>query len=280
MIKYLGIITAVVLACSAFAQPESSGQSQIQMPEIQAPAKPAPDQQTGLMSGNKPFSLTTDVNGELMYNFNESNELESITAKKGVVFTSEDMTLNSDQLDYKTLTSELVAAGKKVVVRQGEVIATCQLFKYFPNDQHSELSGNPVLYNKSKDGKVSTTVGDKINIFRVNGKPQVKVIGGPGRGPRLSSSGSNQPGVSESAKLIVTEPAAPGASPSGVVSGSSAAPEQAQPAPSNGSSTNILSVPDISSPNAPAQSAPKSNRIDTNNPADLQSFAGKKKQQQ
>src|SRR5881394_4038942 len=122
----------------ALAQDATSGQSvpsgestpaDSQMPNIQAPARPPEGQQTGLMSGNKPFSLTTDPSGELIYNFDDQNNLDTIVAKKGVVFWSEDMTINSDQLDYKAKDSRMIATGDKVIVRQGDVIATCQLFK-------------------------------------------------------------------------------------------------------------------------------------------------------
>ena len=151
------VLTGILIASAslAFAQPASNettgpariatGVDPVEVPQIEAPHRPAQEEQTGLMKGDRPFSLTTDPSGELLYNFNEDNELESVTAKKGVVFTSEDMTLNADQLDYKAETSALVATGRKVIVRQGEMIATCQLFKYFPDTQKSELSGTPIV---------------------------------------------------------------------------------------------------------------------------------------
>lgn len=289
MLKYIVLTGIVALAGLGWSQPapvsgesEVSGQSQVQMPEIGAPARPSEEEATGLMSGNKPFSLTTDVNGELMYNFDENNELESIRAKRGVVFTSEDMTLNADDLTYKTQTSELVASGKKVVVRQGDVIATCQLFKYFPTDQHSELSGTPILYNKSKDGKVSTTAGEKITIHTVNGRAQVKVLGGGGSAPRLSSSGTNPPApTGGNARLTVSEPAPGAGAAPGTVSGASQAPAATAAPEAAGSQTGsgFLAVPSLSGPQEKQpSSAPKSNRIDPNNPADVESFTGKKKQ--
>lgn len=274
--KFWLIACCLALGASAFAQaPATSGQSEVQMPEIAAPSRPSPDEATGLMSGDKPFSLTTDPSGELMYNFDDNRELESITAKRGVVFTSEDMTLNSDQLDYNTQTSELVASGERVVVRQGEVVATCKLFKYYPNDQHSELSGNPILYNKTRDGKVHTTAGEKIMIYTVNGKPSVKVMGGKSA-PRISSSGQTPVLADSNAKLTVTDQGVIGA-PSGALSGSSVAPAPvATQTPSGSGSRGGLSLPSLSGPqDKEKQSAPKSNRIDPNNPADVESFTGK-----
>jgi hypothetical protein len=193
------------------------------VPDIAAPAAPSAGEQAGIMSGNKPFSLTTDTDGELLYNFNDANELDSITAKKGVVFSSEDMSLKADQLDFSASKSELIATGERVVVRMGETIATCQLFKYFAETQRSELTGNPLLYSKSKDGKTNTTSGDKIEITTVNGKAQVKVIGGGRRGPVLRNLGAESvaaPGLAPAspnngAQMTMTQGAAGGAGHAG-----------------------------------------------------------------
>jgi hypothetical protein len=182
LFRYLGLATFAVslnVWCQTSVPPES-------VPQIQAPRKPSPEEQTGLLSGNKPFSLTTDPDGEFVYKFNEDNELESLEAKKGVVFTSEDMTLNADRLDYKAIKGELTATGKRVIVRQGDLIITCKLFKYYPDRQHSEFLGNAVVYNKTKDGKVQTTAADKITVDIVDGKAQMKVQGGGKVRPKMS----------------------------------------------------------------------------------------------
>jgi hypothetical protein len=176
----------MLFAFCSFAQQDTTGQGEAQMPEIAAPGKPAPEEQTGIMSGNKPFSLTTDPDGEFVYKFNEDNELDALEAKKGVIFTSEDMTLNADKLDYRAAKGELIATGKKVIVRQGDLIITCQLFKYYPDRQHSEFMGNAIVYNKSKDGKVQTTAADKIMVDVVDGKAQMKVQGGGKARPQMS----------------------------------------------------------------------------------------------
>lgn len=177
------VLAFVAALTSGWAQDQTASGS---VPEIAAPHKPAPEEQTGMLAGNKPFSLTTDPDGEFVYKFNEDNELESLEAKKGVVFTSEDMTLNADRLDYKAIKGELTATGKRVVVRQGDLIITCKLFKYYPERQHSEFIGNAVVYNRTKDGKVQTTAADKITVDIVDGRAQMKVQGGGRVRPKMS----------------------------------------------------------------------------------------------
>ncbi len=152
------------------------------VPVVQEP--PAPSTDAGAAAtqgtmGNKPFTLIVDqTNGVMDFKFNENNEVEGVKAKVGVILSSEEMTLNADHLDYDMISSKLVASGKRVVVRQGEVIATCQLFKYDPNTQESTLLGTPVVYNKDKNGQVSTTRGNRIEIKQVDGKAVFKVYGG------------------------------------------------------------------------------------------------------
>ncbi len=82
--RYAALLVSGILAVAGctFGQQDAS-QS---MPNIPAPKKPAPEEQTGVLGGNKPFSLTTDPDGEFVYKFNEDNELETLEAKKGVVF--------------------------------------------------------------------------------------------------------------------------------------------------------------------------------------------------
>lgn len=183
-ISVLALVVAVGISVSGavWAQ-EEAGES---LPQIEAPRRPQPEEQTGMLRGNKPFSLTTDPDGEFVYKFNEDNELETLEAKKGVVFTSEDMTLNADRLDYKAIKGELTATGQRVVVRQGDLIITCKLFKYYPDRQHSEFIGNAVVYNKTKDGKVQTTAADKIIVDIVDGKAQMKVQGAGRVRPKMS----------------------------------------------------------------------------------------------
>lgn len=181
--KSAGILLLCLALSGVVVGQDSASES---MPQIEAPRKIQPEEQTGMLAGNKPFSLTTDPDGEFVYKFNEDNELESLEAKKGVVFTSEDMTLNADRLDYKAIKGELTATGKRVVVRQGDLIITCKLFKYYPNRQHSEFIGNAVVYNKTKDGKVQTTAADKIIVDIVDGKAQMKVQGAGRVRPKMS----------------------------------------------------------------------------------------------
>jgi hypothetical protein len=285
-------LTATVIASAslALAQPasaETTGTAKVaneispaEVPQIDAPHRPAQDEQTGLMKGDRPFSLTTDPSGELLYNFNDDNELESVTAKKGVVFTSEDMTLNADQLDYKAETSALVATGRKVVVRQGEMIATCQLFKYFPDTQKSELSGSPIVYNKSKDGKVSTTSGEKITIDLVNGRPVIKVHGGGSR-PSLQQGGAVAPSLNMGNKNArVSSAGAPEPTVGGMMSGTStpAAPtEQATTQPGGQGALPSLAIPIGGIAEKKSSGGAKTNQIDPANPATVESYSEKRK---
>ncbi|MCX7625565.1 MAG: hypothetical protein N2Z21_05075 [Candidatus Sumerlaeaceae bacterium] len=182
LLPILVVIVSIYVCFPGWAQEQATDS----LPQIEAPRRPQPEEQTGMLRGNKPFSLTTDPDGEFVYKFNEDNELETLEAKKGVVFTSEDMTLNADRLDYKAIKGELTASGQRVVVRQGDLIITCKLFKYYPDRQHSEFIGNAVVYNKTKDGKVQTTAADKIIVDIVDGKAQMKVQGAGRVRPKMS----------------------------------------------------------------------------------------------
>jgi hypothetical protein len=285
------VLIAMVLAAAsaAFAQPPdettgtamvSTGVNPAEVPQIDAPRRPAKDEQTGMMKGDRPFSLTTDPSGELVYNFNDDNELESVTARKGVVFTSEDMTLNADQLDYKAESSELVATGRKVIVRQGEMIATCQLFKYFPDTQRSEMSGSPIVYNKSKDGKVSTTSGEKISIDIVDGRPVIKVHGGASR-PSLKTGGAGAPSLNMGAKNArVTSGETPDEQPGNMMSGSSkpAVPtEQATTQPGGQNAIPSMAIPIGGIGETKTGSGSKPNQIDPANPVTVESYSEKRK---
>jgi len=230
-----------IMAAAAFAvaQPQTTASKAAQepgMPHIQEPANTAGSQQSGMMSGNRPFFLTTDPDGEIVVSYDDNKELNNLTAKKGVIFSSEDMTLNADQVDFNNSKSELIASGNKVVVRQGEVIATCQLFKYYPQEQRSELAGNPIIYNKSRDGKVNTTAGERISIYTVDGKPQIKIKGGR-RAPILQSGqeapvpASNIPAGAGNAKLMSIESKTPSGPGTGIMSGSSSATPAPSPTP-------------------------------------------------
>jgi lipopolysaccharide export system protein LptA len=142
-----------------------------------------------MLSGDKPFRLSTDPSGDITYDFDdETKELRRLTARKNVVFAGDALSLNADELEYEIVTGELVATGRRVVVRQGDMTATCQLFRYNPSTQQSELLGNPTIYNKDKDGKVRTMSGERMVLITVNGRTQLKVFGAPNRAPVLTNS--------------------------------------------------------------------------------------------
>jgi len=270
---------AVLVAVTAFQivpVPAQDAASESDLPAVQEAAPEAG--QSGLMSGDKPFTLMVDENvGELIYTFDEeTKELESINAKRGVIFASEDMTLNSDEMEYKTINSSLVAIGKRVVVRMGEMVITCQVFKYNPETQEGQFEGNPILYQKDKEGKVTTTAGRIISVFNVNGKFQMSVKGGGGIPTYVKSSG--MAGQNGSLEKKTLKPGQKGATmtlnttASGLAVGSSSS--------SNGSqsrSGGILPVPgsnDGDSADTVTKTATNSDsRIDPDNPADVKKLS-------
>lgn len=263
---------------TAPATAPESGQSATSTPGMPVVKEPgAGGGESGMLSGDKPFTLMVDPEvGELNYIFDEQKNLETITARRGVVFSSEDMTLNSDEFEYKTLNSQLIATGKRVVVRLGDQIFTCQLFKYNPDKQEGEFLGNPILYNRDATGKTKTTAGRRISFFNVNGKTQMKVEAGQGVTPYMRSNPVEAPIPAEtthpapgtkSASMTLDSNPAPGASNVSV---------RATPA-TNGAPTqrgSVLSLPTTTGENA-APARPRNNRIDPDNPNDVNSVSKK-----
>lgn len=265
------------------AQQESSS-SQPAMPALQEAS--TEEGQGGLMSGEKPFTLMVDDSvGELIYTFDEeTKELESITAKRGVIFASEDMTLNSDEMEYVTLNSSLVATGKRVVVRMGEMIITCQIFKYNPETQEGEFQGKPIVYQRDKQGKVTETAGRFISVVNDNGKFQMQVLGGGGAStPVYVKSGTVQPNVPLEKKTL-----APGQKGATIILNNNPSGLGASPAATNSSSTKrgggLIPAPQIADEtetggNATNSSTGAANSIDLDNPTDVQKLSGEKTSQ-
>lgn len=280
MLRHL-ILTSFFIASMAnlvvYAQQESTS-SQPAMPAVQE----ASEEQGGggLMSGEKPFTLMVDENvGELIYTFDEeTKELESITAKRGVIFASEDMTLNSDEMEYVTLNSSLVATGKRVVVRMGEMIITCQVFKYNPETQEGEFQGDPIVYQRDKQGKVTETAGRIISVVNVNGKFQMQVLGGGGRPTYVKMGGNPQANAPLEKKTL-----APGQTGATIVLNNNPSGLAGSPAVGAASSTTrgggLIPAPQISEEAAPTgattnSSTSAANSIDLDNPADVQKLGG------
>lgn len=270
-----------VAAVPVFSQ-EASAEQEGTMPDIKQPD--TKQGETGLMSGEKPFTLMVDDKvGELIYLYDEATkELESITAKRGVIFASEDMTLNSDEMEYKTLNSSLVATGKRVVVRMGEMIITCQVFKYNPETQEGEFTGKPIVYQRDKEGKVTTTGGYTISVINVNGKFQMRIGGGGGGTStfvKQSGSAKNQP--------LERKTLAPGEKPARMTlnnkpSGLAVSPVSPGTTPSDSSSNSIIPMPSVKQPGVSSDSpdatgaANTSGKIDPNNPADVKKMSDEK----
>jgi len=81
------LVIAAVLAASA-GLGVAQDQAPAVMPTIQEPTEEEKAQQTGVMSGERPFYLVCDPTGELLYTFDsETNELDSISARaRGLSF--------------------------------------------------------------------------------------------------------------------------------------------------------------------------------------------------
>jgi len=281
----IGMLSTGFLAAPLQAQ-QGTATSNTEMPAVQEADQE--QGQSGLMSGEKPFTLMVDENvGELIYTFDEeTKELESINAKNGVIFASEDMTLNSDQMEYKTINSSLVATGKRVVVRMGEMVVTCQVFKYNPETQQGDFLGNPIVYQRDKEGKVTTTAGRTINVVNVNGKFQMRVGAGGGTSTFVKSSGvakNNGSGTQERTTL------APGQKPASItlnntpsglaVSGTAAGGQTGGDRANTGGG--LVPVPNLdSAEEAPAaETAPATaNKVDPDNPSDVKKLTEEKSQ--
>lgn len=164
------LLLMLAFAPTAFAQDA--------MPLVKEAPATADKPQFEMMGGDSDFFLATDpADGSIDYILDpETNELQHMIARKSVVLSNMDMALNCDQLDYDNAKTEMVATGRRVLVRQGDIIASCQLMVYNTTTQDSVLKGKPTIYMKS--GKtVTTQTGEEIIIRRINGKQQITVKG-------------------------------------------------------------------------------------------------------
>ncbi len=283
MLRHL-ILASLLLASTANLAVYAQQQSKTSQPAMPAVKEAAEGQgQGGLMGGEKPFTLMVDENvGELIYTFDEvTKELESITAKRGVIFASEDMTLNSDEMDYITLNSSLVATGKRVVVRMGEMIITCQIFKYNPETQEGEFQGKPIVYQRDAQGKVTETAGRIISVVNVNGKFQMRVGSGGGASTYVRSSG----GATQGNVPLEKKTLAPGQKPAAIILNNNPSGLGATTAvPGSASSktgTGLLPVPEIKEPTSTKKensSSGAANRVDLDNPDDVKKLSGETSQ--
>lgn len=270
----LGLILSISTAIPVYSQ--SSSTSQEEMPAVQQPDDGKGE--NGLMSGEKPFTLMVDENvGELIYTFDEdTKELESIKAKRGVIFASEDMTLNSDDMEYTTLNSKIIATGKRVVVRMGDMVITCQVFNYNPQTQEGLFEGGPIVYQKDKEGKVTTTGGRVISVNNVNGKLQMRVGSGGGTSTYIKQSGKQGPNAELEKKTL-----GPGEQPAVITLNNKPSGLTVSPGASGStksSSGSLLPVPSVSSSRdesngaAPSTSV-KNSKINPDNPDDIKKLS-------
>jgi hypothetical protein len=296
----LGLVAGIVTVSPLSWSQTISNVSKVSSPEMPLVEEAGKGQkQTGKLAGDKNFVLMVDeTNGEFNFGFDENNEAESIQAKRGVIFTSDDMTLNSDEFEYNTKNSQVIATGKKVVVRMGEIIVTCQVFRYNPESQEGQFEGGPIVYNRTKDGKVQQLAGNKIVVHNVNGKINMNVTGRKNFAPYLRSEDGDVPAPTEQLKstpgqknATVTLDENATNRPSGNVSPivtprpsgqpaqrPEAAGTDATAAPAAGKKRkNILGMPDMSTGAAPKAAKAENNRIDPDNPGDVQSLSSKDK---
>ena len=171
------VFCALCLPAGAEENATTSKDANTTVPEVKSTGKDNGGKQFEMM-GNQDFFLAVDPKeGTMDYAFDpQTNNLERMVARKGVVLSNMEMALNCDQLDYDNSKAEVVATGRRVLLRQGDIIASCQYLTYNTNTQDSVLKGKPTIYMRTEKGVVTQT-GDVVTIRRVNGKPTVSVRG-------------------------------------------------------------------------------------------------------
>ena len=123
------------------------------------------------------------------------------------------------------------------------------------------LTGNAVVYNKTKDGKVQTTAADKIFVDIVDGKAQMKVQGAGRVRPKMSQVATAPnvvatPGSGGARAMVLDQPSHAPAAPQGEDVGVSkplAPPEASTTAPKT---IKVAPVPDLGSAAPAARPAP------------------------
>ncbi len=169
---------SLIFMGTAFAADDAATTASADMPAVKSVSDNERDSAKQLdLMGDEDFFLITDPNGTINYVMDpETNEISNIVARKGVVLSNMNLALNCDQLDYDNAKTELVATGRRVLLRQGDLIASCQLLTYNVTTQDCSLKGKPTVYMRTEKGVVTQT-GNEIVIRKVNGKPTVTVYG-------------------------------------------------------------------------------------------------------
>jgi len=201
------------------ATAETTTPTTTQMPDVKgiAPEQSSGAQQLSFMGDEDAFLITDADKGTIDYELDaETKELSSMVARNGVILSSKNLTLNCDLLEYNNAKTELVATGRRVLLRYGDIIASCQLLTYNVTKQECTLTGKPTIYARNEKG-VGTQTGNKIVIGNLNGKPTISVHGNA----QAYNTQSKQKGVALGNYKQQTLPAVPPADARSAASGSS-----------------------------------------------------------
>jgi len=119
---------------------------------------------------------TTDVkdvfggNGQIAadsieFTTGKDGKVDTLTARKKVVLTSDKMNTACDVLTYDVSRNRMIAVGSPVHITQEDGRAICKNFEYHPSDGKAVLTGDPEVWQKTKDREVHMT-GDIIRMDR------------------------------------------------------------------------------------------------------------------
>jgi len=125
-----------------------------------ASAQAAATDANDILGGNG--DITADA---IDFTTGKDGKVDTLTARKNVVLTSEKMNTTCDVLTYDVGRNRMVAVGSPVKIIQEEGTATCKNFEYFPKDGRAILTGNPEVIQKTK-GRSVTMTGDIIRMDR------------------------------------------------------------------------------------------------------------------
>jgi len=200
---WTGVGIGVILIAAGFTKaqsPSANGTGAVttavlEMPQIEpAPDKGAthvPDPKTSSMipfrmpsfdsqNPRMPFRLTVDENvGILTYTFDQNTkELATIVAEKGVVLSTAGTTISSAILNYNVTSDTLTAQGPGLIVEFEGLTYKAEKLVYHPKLQMMELQENVTIIQKDSGGKIIMTSGDHVTISPENGKPRTRVTKG------------------------------------------------------------------------------------------------------
>ncbi|KPL05697.1 hypothetical protein AMJ85_11155 [candidate division BRC1 bacterium SM23_51] len=139
--------------------------------------------------------LQAAPDGEFTINIGEDGQLANFRAVKGVILQTEDINLRCDDLIYRSAEGKILATtkpGKLVHITmrganpsgektpESDMRATCRRYEFFTKEQRHELTIDPTIYQRGKDGKEMAVSGKTITITQDKaGRWQMHVKGSP-----------------------------------------------------------------------------------------------------